>query len=134
MVTSPNWMAPFHIARAMLILPRCSAAAGGTWTQPSQTGHDSALAQARRLQRSRGNGLLRDEEGVERDGPDSPAVDLDTDRVCAERRESSIEYDPAIARRPGSQKDVLGDDAIDPDLGVAVARVARRHDRDAAPV
>src|SRR5678816_2811326 len=60
MVTSPNWMAPFHIARATVRnLVRAPDSAGANPGRRSRDGHHSARWQARRPPgRSRHGGRL----------------------------------------------------------------------------
>src|SRR3954454_8642845 len=94
MVTSPNWMAPFHIARATAG-PRAvvgRVATGG----PSRPGpHDTRLCN-RSASRRPAAASTEDDERIEVDAAGAGEAELDG--VCREGRERRrIQDDPAVA-------------------------------------
>src|SRR3954468_17216857 len=116
MVTSPNWMAPFHIARATAG-PRAFVCAGSSVRRawPGRTDRVRTIARTRNHPASRRAVAPspEDDERVQVDPAGAARAELDRmGRERAERRR--VEDDPAMvhARAEADRRAV---DAVDPD-------------------
>src|SRR6185436_7909958 len=128
MVTSPNWMAPFHIARATagprsVLRPGRRASGRDRLRMISRACNPTALCDRARMS-------TKDDESVQVDA--AGRSDPKLDRVCAGRSPGGGEHDaPARAGR-SPEVDGPAVDAVDIDGGTAARRADRRDDRDAS--
>ena len=136
MVTRPNWMAPFHIARATAG-PPCSRASPAGSRRPA--GRRAVTYSARAQRRARhGPGvgdLAEDDECVERDHrpPDVPSTRSSI--VCVpERPERRSSTSAAAAGCSTSAGRPCCEHAVDVDRGLAARRARSARRRDPAAV
>src|SRR4029079_8250506 len=127
MVTSPNWMAPFHIARAMTTSVRSDRPR----VHPARVLRTVTIAHSRN--RGPCGASARDHERIDEDVAVGPgAVHLDRDRVRPGGRELVAERHDLPVPRPGFEAHGADRLAVDEDLRGATTRVLRRDQRDRA--
>src|SRR4030095_16284396 len=120
MVTSPNWMAPFHIARAMTTSVRSDRPR----VHPARVLRTVTIAHSRN--RGPCSASARDHERINEDVAVGPgAIHLDGDRVRPGGRELVVERDDLPVPPPGRQAHRADGPAVDEDLRRAAARVLR---------
>src|SRR5512147_795493 len=112
MVTSPNWMAPFHIARATAG-PRAGSCRAGGQAVSLGPGRVRTIARTgnHAASRQRARASPEDDERVQVDPAGSGRAELD--RVRAERRERGREEEDALVVDRRAEADRGPVDAVD---------------------